>query len=520
MPSSSPARTTPPAVPRLATRSPPPRRDQRQERDRDHRLRRSRPGDPRTGPLGVRPCRAEVLRRQPGDRGGVGARRPPLPRPPRRRRREPAPRPCRRPGDRHGAAGRDPPTGSLLRALTELEPGERWLVEPRRLDDGGAAWSPGVRLGVQPGSWFHMTECFGPVLGVLRAPDLDHAVAWQNMPPFGLTGGIHSLDPAEVAQWLERGRGRQRLRQPRHHRRDRPAPAVRRLEALGGRLDDQGRWPDHVASLGRWSLAQVPTGDGADDDARVWDEMRAGSDPTGLRAERNLLRYRPLRRVLLRAGDDVDDRQLDAAMVAAATVGVQVELSTPRRRRGTRRGPGRRERRGARRPGSDGDGRRRPRPGCSARPGRRCSPRMHTLGAAVDTTAAIAVARVELVHWSRAQAISETLHRHGHVRARPDDRPSRHRRGLAYLWHRCRALHFGSSGEMRPIQTWRGKTMIERRRIQASVHHIDDFCAVAPSPDLQDRWRDEIARLRGAARRSTGASPSPASRAPSASTTA
>ncbi len=40
--------------------------------------------------------------------------------------------------------------------------------------------------------------------------------------------------------------------------------------------------------------------------------------------------------------------------------------------------------------------------------------------------------------------------------------------------------------------------MIERRGIRASVHHIDDFCAVAPSPDLQDRWRTEISRLRGA----------------------
>jgi immune inhibitor A len=40
--------------------------------------------------------------------------------------------------------------------------------------------------------------------------------------------------------------------------------------------------------------------------------------------------------------------------------------------------------------------------------------------------------------------------------------------------------------------------MIERRRIQVPVHHTDDFCAVAPSPALQDRWRDEISRLRSA----------------------
>ena len=106
-------------------------------------------------------------------------------------------------------------------------------------------------------------------------------------------------------------------------------------------------------------------------------------------------------------------------MVAAATVGVQVELSTPRRRRA----PGAvqvvedDEALAAAGPAT-ATARRRPRPPCSARPRRRCSPPCTRLGAAVDTTAAIGVARLELVHWSRAQAVSETLHRHGHVRER------------------------------------------------------------------------------------------------------
>ena len=93
------------------------------------------------------------------------------------------------------------PSAKLQRGLTQLDDGERWLVEPRQL--GGNLWSPGVRVGVQPGSWFHVTECFGPVLGVMRADDLDHAIELQNATPFGLTGGIHSLDDAEVDRWLE-----------------------------------------------------------------------------------------------------------------------------------------------------------------------------------------------------------------------------------------------------------------------------------------------------------------------------
>src|SRR5690606_5399310 len=54
---------------------------------------------------------------------------------------------------------------------------------------------------VAPGSWFHQTECFGPVLGLMRARDLGHAIELQNATAFGLTGGLHSLDPAEIAQW-------------------------------------------------------------------------------------------------------------------------------------------------------------------------------------------------------------------------------------------------------------------------------------------------------------------------------
>ena len=97
-----------------------------------------------------------------------------------------------------------PPTGSLLRALTSLEPGEHWLVEPRPLDDEGRVWSPGVRADVRAGSWFHLTECFGPVLGIMRAADLDEALVLQNAPAYGLTGGLHSLDPREIDRWLAR----------------------------------------------------------------------------------------------------------------------------------------------------------------------------------------------------------------------------------------------------------------------------------------------------------------------------
>src|SRR5665647_2518912 len=96
----------------------------------------------------------------------------------------------------------EPAHGKLLRALTTLEPGEAWLVRPRRLDAAGRLWTPGVKHGVAPGSFLHTTECFGPVLAVLRAGTLAEAIELQNAVPFGLTGGLHSLDDAEITTWL------------------------------------------------------------------------------------------------------------------------------------------------------------------------------------------------------------------------------------------------------------------------------------------------------------------------------
>src|SRR5258706_346491 len=82
-----------------------------------------------------------------------------------------------------------PPGEALRRALTTLDPGEEWLLEPRALSEAPPLWSPGIKLGVRPGSFFHLTECFGPVLGLMRAADLDEAIPPLNTVPLGLTSG-------------------------------------------------------------------------------------------------------------------------------------------------------------------------------------------------------------------------------------------------------------------------------------------------------------------------------------------
>ncbi|MGL3150456.1 bifunctional proline dehydrogenase/L-glutamate gamma-semialdehyde dehydrogenase [Microbacterium sp. A82] len=95
-----------------------------------------------------------------------------------------------------------PAEGKLLHALTTLEPGEKWVIEPEKLDQDGKMWRPGIREGVAAGSPFHLTEYFGPVLGIMTAKTLDEATAMVNAIDYGLTSGLHSLDEDEVAQWL------------------------------------------------------------------------------------------------------------------------------------------------------------------------------------------------------------------------------------------------------------------------------------------------------------------------------
>jgi RHH-type proline utilization regulon transcriptional repressor/proline dehydrogenase/delta 1-pyrroline-5-carboxylate dehydrogenase len=92
----------------------------------------------------------------------------------------------------------------LKRGLTTLDADEAWLLEPRQHPDNPCLWSPGIKLGVAPDSFSHQTELFGPVLGVMRAEDLDHAIDLANATPYGLTAGLHSLDEREQARFIQR----------------------------------------------------------------------------------------------------------------------------------------------------------------------------------------------------------------------------------------------------------------------------------------------------------------------------
>ncbi|MEI9935717.1 MAG: proline dehydrogenase family protein [Pseudomonadota bacterium] len=97
-----------------------------------------------------------------------------------------------------------PPNGALARALDTLDAGESWLVAPTRSTENPRLVGPSVRWGVQPGSFAHQTELFGPMLCVIEARDFEGALELLNGTPYGLTAGLESLDLSEQAAFLER----------------------------------------------------------------------------------------------------------------------------------------------------------------------------------------------------------------------------------------------------------------------------------------------------------------------------
>ena len=96
-----------------------------------------------------------------------------------------------------------PPRNDLAKALSDLEPGEKWALKPKNLDGNPNMWTPGIKWDVKPGSYTHMTEFFGPLLGVMSAKDLQHAIELVNQTGYGLTSGIESLDRREQDYWLQ-----------------------------------------------------------------------------------------------------------------------------------------------------------------------------------------------------------------------------------------------------------------------------------------------------------------------------
>ncbi|MCI5968037.1 proline dehydrogenase family protein [Helicobacter sp.] len=91
----------------------------------------------------------------------------------------------------------DKPSEKLLKAMNVLESGEEWALKPTFIDDNPHLMTPGIKYGVKKGAFTHMNELFAPILSVMRAKDLQEAIALVNSTGYGLTAGFESLDERE-----------------------------------------------------------------------------------------------------------------------------------------------------------------------------------------------------------------------------------------------------------------------------------------------------------------------------------
>ena len=254
----------------------------------------------------------------------------------------------------------EPPRGKLRSALTTLAGGESWLVTPRSLDESDRLWSPGVRDGVAAGSEFHLTEYFGPVLGIMQADTLEQAIALQNAPAYGLTAGIHSLDAGEIALWVETVQAGNL-----YVNRGITGAIVRRQPFGGWKRSTVGAsakagGPNYLLTLGEWRPVFAEPGRtvvleglsekvsrvieaaqqgmeflefdrvraGAESDQSAWtNEYASSRDVSGLGVERNVFRYRPVP-VTVRLAEGASPAQLVRTIVAAARVGASLSISS------------------------------------------------------------------------------------------------------------------------------------------------------------------------------------------------
>lgn len=250
-----------------------------------------------------------------------------------------------------------PQKGSpLQRALNQLDVGEEWLLPPKQDPNNPQLWSPGIKMGVKAGSFMHQTELFGPVLGVMRAASFAEAIELSNGTAYGLTAGLHSLDPREHQLWMEKveagncyiNRG--------------TTGAIVQRQPFGGHKESsfgigfKAGGPNYLVSMMKAVQIKLPKEMASvsslietlsalaepylDEEEKAYWLASLGSyafywdsyfskkqDPSNLLGQDNLLCYRPHKSLLLRLNSEDTLLNLLLAIAAVATVGGRLEVS-------------------------------------------------------------------------------------------------------------------------------------------------------------------------------------------------
>ena len=235
--------------------------------------------------------------------------------------------------------------------LSQLQKNEAWLVAPGTAEIGSLIWTPGVRLGVQPGGAFAQSAHNVPVLGIIRVESTEEAGRLQRKQAQERAVGIYSRDTHEIELW-------NRLTAaslvsinccPQHRPGVLPRPGWQNATPMSGGpnfITALSQWqetarPQHRASQRNiaftpWeSLSPKP---GPDDSTRLssaadsigywWENMFGittvlNESP----AHVTTLSYRPLP-LCIRAEKATSDIDLSIALMAALKAGCDIQLST------------------------------------------------------------------------------------------------------------------------------------------------------------------------------------------------
>ncbi len=260
-----------------------------------------------------------------------------------------------------------PPSGELEKALKELEAGESWALKPELVDGNPYIWSPGIKWDVAPGSFTHMTEFFGPVLAVMCADNLEHAIELTNQTGYGLTSGIESLDPREIENWkdsieagnlyINRGTtGAITLRQPfGGMKKSAIGPAIKagspnytaqfmefkdKSQPAIGTIEHDSRL---LRLVSEWKL-KVRWNQFGDQNREMDDVVRAvksylyhyeqefsqAKDYFNLRGQDNMMRYLPLGKIVVRLHQDDTLFEAIARIAAVQITGNELAVSAPK----------------------------------------------------------------------------------------------------------------------------------------------------------------------------------------------
>ena len=201
-----------------------------------------------------------------------------------------------------------------------------------------------------------MTELFGPVLGIMRADNLKHAVELANAVPFGLTSGLESLDDREQTYWLE-----QIVAGNLYVNRTTTGAVVRRQPFGGTKASSYGHGlkaggPNYISEFMNSKQIGLPQGKAAVNNcvnnltpsldkieltaeklglwvasisnyAYWWARLKQDRDPTKIVGQDNIFRYLPRKGIVLRIEKETSALDALRSAAAALTVGAGFEIS-------------------------------------------------------------------------------------------------------------------------------------------------------------------------------------------------